>query len=396
MMAMEHLPSVAGTPDDAPLRITIVTGPWFPTPPGPAGGVERVWGDLARHFAAMGHRVEVLSRSHPGLPHHDVRDGVHTLRLTRFRQGRNVRINILKDFWFSLRMMLACPRADIVVTNAFWLPAMLAALKPSAGRISMNVQRVPKGQMRLYKRVDRLSAVSTAIADAIVAEAPTLARQVRVIPNPIDLGFFQPPAARPLDASGRRTILFTGRIHPEKGVHVLVAAHALLRRDFPYLALRLIGPTAVDQGGGGDEYLRALRSLAGNDPVEFVPPIYDRTSLAIELQAATWYCYPTLAERGEAQPIAPMEAMATGLVPVVSDIPQFRDYITPGVTGEVFDHRTGDLPVNLANALRRLIDDPTKTAAMSKTAARTIQRYGYERVAGDYIEDFRGILATKR
>jgi glycosyltransferase involved in cell wall biosynthesis len=91
-----------------------------------------------------------------------------------------------------------------------------------------------------------------------------------------------------------------------------------------------------------------------------------------------------------------MEAMATGLVPVVSDIPQFRDYITPGVTGEVFDHRTGDLAGNLANSLRRLIENPTKTAAMSETAVRTIQRYGYDRVAADYIEDFRAILNNRR
>lgn len=376
-------------PEFGPLQITIVTGPWFPTPPGPAGGVERVWGDLARHFARLGHRVVVLSRSHPTLPHRDNDDGVSTRRLTAFRQGADVRMNIVKDFFFSLRMMLACPKADVVVTNAFWLPAMLAACRRSAGRIAMNVQRVPKGQMWLYRRVDRLSAVSTAIADAIIAEAPELRSRVRIIPNPVDLGFFQPPAQRRLDPEGPRTIVFTGRIHPEKGVHVLVAAHALLRRDFPNLALRLVGPTGVAQGGGGDDYLRKLRSLAGDGPVAFLPPIYDRAALAAELQAATWYCYPTIAERGEAQPIAPMEAMATGLVPVVSDIPQFRDYIAPGATGEVFDHRTGDIAVNLASALRRLIDDPLRTATMSKNAVAAIQRYSYERVAHDYIEDFR-------
>jgi glycosyltransferase involved in cell wall biosynthesis len=378
--------------DGRPLRITIVTGPWFPTPPGPAGGVERVWGDLARHFARLGHHVVVLSRAWDGLPGRDDRDGVQTRRLTRFRQGRNVRIDILKDFAFSIRMLLACPRADVVVTNAFWLPALLAICRPHAGRIAMNVQRVPKGQMWLYRRVDRLSAVSTAIAEAIVAQEPRLGPRVRVIPNPIDLDFFQPPPQRPLDTAGPRTILFTGRIHPEKGIHVLVAAHAILRRDFPGLRLRLVGPTAVHQGGGGEDYVRTLRAAAGDANVELLPPIYDRAALAAELQAATWYCYPTLAERGEAQPIAPMEAMATGLVPVVSDIPQFRDYITPGTTGEVFDHWAGDLAANLAAALRRLIEDPARTGRMSAEALRTARRFGYERVARDYISDFRCLI----
>jgi len=377
-----------------PLKITIVTGPWFPTPPGPSGAVERVWGDLARHFAKMGHSVTVLSRAFEGLPADETRDGVRTIRLTQWKQGSNVKLDLIKDVLFSARMFLKCPRADIVVTNAFWLPAMLSVFKRSAGRISMNVQRVPKGQMWLYGRVDRLSAVSKAIADAIIAERPGLASQVRIIPNPIDLGFFRSPASRNLDASaGRgRTIIFTGRIHPEKGIHVLVEAFRSLRAEFPDLKLRLVGPAAVDRGGGGDEYLSKLRSLAGDSPMEILPPIYDRTQLAAALQDASFYCYPSLAEMGEAQPVAPMEAMATGLVPVVSDIPQFRDYLTPGKTGEVFDHRSGNLAANLASSLRRLIADPDRTRRMGEAAASTSQRFGYEQVASHYLADFQELL----
>ncbi len=377
-----------------PLTITIVTGPWFPTPPGPAGAVERVWGDLARYFARVGHSVTVLSRAFEGLPADETHDGVRTIRLTRWKQGSNVRIDLIKDLFFSTRMFLKCPRADIVVTNAFWLPGMLSIFKRSAGRISMNVQRVPKGQMWLYSRVDRLSAVSCAIADAIIAERPSMASQVRVIPNPIDLGYFRPPAARDLDGSGGsgRTITFTGRIHPEKGIHVLVEAFGTLRKEFRDLRLRLIGPSAVDRGGGGDAYVARLRSLAGDAPVEISPPIYDRAQLAAALQQASFYCYPTLAEKGEAQPVAPMEAMATGLVPVVSDIPQFRDYLTPGVNGEVFDHRTGDLAANLTASLRRVIADPARTRSMGEAAAVSAQRFGYEQVAGQYLADFYSLL----
>jgi glycosyltransferase involved in cell wall biosynthesis len=356
--------------------------------------VERVWGDLARHFARMGHRVTVLSRAFEGLPAQELKDGVQTFRLTNWKQGRNVKIDLLKDVCFSTRMFLRCPRADIVVTNAFWLPAMLSLLKPGAGRISMNVQRVPKGQMWLYRRVHRLSAVSKAIADAIIAERPDMAAQVRIIPNPIDLGFFKPPADRLFTPTpGRsRTICFTGRIHPEKGIHVLVEAFRTLRAEFPDLALRLIGPSAIDRGGGGDDYLAKLRALAGDAPVEILPPIYDRAQLAAALQSASYYCYPTLAEQGEAQPVAPMEAMATGLAPVVSDIPQFRDYLTPGVNGETFDHRSSDLAANLAASLRRLIADPARAQAFGNAAARDAQRFGYEQVAAQYIADFRELL----
>jgi len=377
-----------------PLTITIVTGPWFPTPPGPSGAVERVWGDLARHFAKRGHKVLVLSRAYEGLPSDETKDGVRTLRLTAWRQGKNVKIDLIKDMFFSTRMFLKCPKADIVVTNAFWLPTMLASFKKSAGKISMNVQRVPKGQMGLYRKVHRLSAVSKAISDAIIKERPEIASQVRVIPNPIDLFYFKPPANR--DYSGGlgqgRTVVFTGRIHPEKGIHVLVEAVGLLRAEFPDLKLRLIGPSSVDRGGGGDEYVERLRTLAAGAQVEITPPIYDRAALAQALSDATYYCYPSLAEQGEAQPVAPMEAMAAGLCPVVSDIPQFRDYLTPGVNGEVFNHRTGSLASNLAESLRSVIASPARAKSMGDEAARTAQRFGYEQVASQYLSDFYELL----
>lgn len=384
--------------DRRPLDITIVTGPWFPTPPGPAGAVERVWGDLAGHFARKGHRVLVLSRAHGDLPADETTDGVRTLRLTSWNQSSNVYLDIAKDAAFSLRMLGGMPRADIAVTNAFWLPALVKLLKPGAGRVSMNVQRVPKGHMWLYSKVDRLSAVSTAIADAIVAERPALRPRVRVIPNPIDVGFFKPPAQRDYAnaSGGGRTITYTGRVHPEKGVHVLIDAFVALHAEFPDLRLRIIGPNRIDRGGGGDEYLSRLRAAAGSLPVVIDEPIYDRAKLAEALQQATYYCYPTLAEQGEAQPVAPMEAMACGLAPVVSDIPQFRDYLRDGEHGVTYNHRTGDLAANLAASIRRLVADPDHARRLGDAAAVQSQRFSYDIVADQYLADFYEVLEQPR
>jgi len=302
----------------------------------------------------------------------------------------------VKDVFFSLRMLVLAPKADICVTNAFWLPALVAAFRPGAGRVVMNVQRVPKGQMWLYDRVQRLSAVSTAIAETIVAQRPSLSAAVRVIPNPVDLGFFEPPVQRELrPGTAGRTILFTGRIHPEKGLHLLVEAFTRLYGEFPDLKLRLVGPSTVDRGGGGLEYLTQLRALAGGTPVTIDAPIYDRGQLALALQTASFYCYPTLAEQGEAQPVAPMEAMATGLVPVVSTIPQFRDYLTDGVDGICFDHRSADRVDHLCKALRSLIADPDKAKRMGDLAAVGARRFGYDQVAEMYLSDFQSLLSVQ-
>jgi glycosyltransferase involved in cell wall biosynthesis len=343
-----------------------------------------------------GHRVLVLSRAHGDLPADETVEGVRTLRLTSWKQGKNVYVDIMKDAAFSWSMLRRMPKADIAVTNAFWLPAMVKLMKGRAGRVSMNVQRVPKGHMWLYSKVDRLSAVSTAIADAITAERPALKPRVRVIPNPIDVGFFKPPAVRDYAnaSGGGRTITYTGRVHPEKGVHVLVDAFRALHKEFPDLRLRVIGPWTVERGGGGPEYVAKLKAAGEGLPLVLDEPIYDRAKLAAALQEATYYCYPTLAEQGEAQPVAPMEAMACGLAPIVSDIPQFRDYLRDGEHGVTYNHRTGDLAANLAGTIRRLVADPELARRLGDAATVQSQRFSYDIVADQYLADFREILRS--
>jgi len=377
----------------SPMSITIATGPFYPTPPAPTGAVQRVWTDLALEFARRGHTVSILACRYPGQSSREQRDGVLIRRRTGLRQGKNIYVDILKDGVYSGVVLGMLPRADILVTNAFWLPAMAPLLRPSAGKVVVCINRVPKGQMFLYKRAARLHAVSTAIADAVAKESPGLAHKLKVITNPVDVAVFTPPT-HPRFQGTDRLIVFTGRIHPEKGLHVLVDAAAILRRTRPGVRLRLIGASRIDQGGGGPEYVERLvkQAAASGVPMEVSEPIFDRAKLAAALQAGDVYCYPTLAEQGEASPVAPVEAMATGLAPVVSDIPQFRDNITHGKSGVVFDHRGENVAQNLASALAMLVDDPKLAGTMGAQAAAHAQRVGYGPIAEAFLADFADLL----
>lgn len=381
------------------MRITIVTGPWFPVPPGPAGAVERIWADLAERFAAAGHTVTLISRAFEGLPSNEARAGVVHLRIPGLPQSTSIYRDIAKDALYSARALRHVPPSDITVANAFWLPLMLKRLAPRAGAVVANVQRVPKGQLRLYRRVDRLAAVSHAIVDAITAEAPSLAPRVRLIPNPIDLAHFAPPTTpRRLTPAqgGTRTILYTGRINPEKGLHVLARAFASLHAEFPDLKLKLVGPSRIDRGGGGPDYINAITTAAAGAPVEIHDPIYDRKALADLLRHAAFYCYPSLAEKGESFGVAPLEAMATALAPVVSDLPCFRDFIRPGENGLVFNHRAQDPAAELAAALRALITDPARAASMGHQGAADARRFDNAIVARQYLDDFATLLPATR
>lgn len=377
------------------MRITIVTGPWFPTPPGKAGAVERIWGDLAVRFARRGHSVTVLSRGEDGLDSEDVRDGVRTIRRTQFRQGRFIYWDLVKDMAYSLRMLVLLPPADVCVTNVFWLPALARLRGKGIGSLYVSIARVPKGHLFLYTHAPRIHAVSSFIYDAVVAQRPDLAHRTRAVPNPIDLAYFSPPkVARnfaPPSAQGR-TLLYTGRIHPEKGLHVLAQAYARARERCPDLRLRLVGPSSVDKGGGGDAYVAQIRSLVGAHPVSIDAPIYERAKLADALREATFYCYPSLAEAGESFGVAPLEAGATGLAAIVSDLPAFREFLVDGENGLVFNHRASDPVAELERQIVRLATDPALAQRLGARAVEVARRYDYEQIAGEFLEDFARVV----
>src|SRR5205823_6577073 len=131
------------------------------------------------------------------------------------------------DLIYSLRTRSILPEADIIVTNTFWLPILPRDSK--RGKIYVHVGRYPKGQMRFYGKAARLQAPSHSVARAIASEAPRLGQKVTAISYPVTRSIRQRTdsqgrtiTASPAAVGDRdKIILFVGRVHPEKGVHLL-------------------------------------------------------------------------------------------------------------------------------------------------------------------------------
>ncbi len=185
------------------MKITIVLGAFFPVPPTMGGGVEKVWFALAPQFVKRGHEVVLISRKMGDLPKQEIIDGVKHLRVDGFDTPRSLIWLKFLDLIYSFRAKSILPRADVVVTNTFWLPIMLRDAK--YGKVYVQVARYPKGQMRFYNKAARLQAPSHAVARAIAAEAPRLAPKVAVVPN---------PTAEPAIGAPPPAITRSGKNHP--------------------------------------------------------------------------------------------------------------------------------------------------------------------------------------
>jgi len=148
------------------MRITIVTGPFMPLPPAPCGAVERIWYGLAAEFVKKGHHVTFLCRNHPSQVPDETTNGIRYIRRLHLRRTSNIYVDLLKDLLYATKMATLLPRADICVTNTFWLPVLASRFRKNIGKIVVAVHRYPKNQMGLYRNCDRLTTVSNAVCGA--------------------------------------------------------------------------------------------------------------------------------------------------------------------------------------------------------------------------------------
>lgn len=373
------------------MRITIVTGFFLPVPPVLGGATEKIWHRLAQEFARAGHEVTFVSRTWPEFPDRENVDGVNHLRLKGADHTRFLGLNLWHDFWWGLRVARSLPPADVVICNSPTLPAWLGWVRPSAGKVVAVLARMPKGQTRFYGGVARLLVLSEAVAVQVRAENPRLAARLAAFPFPIDWAMHAASAAR---APGGTpvTIGYVGRIHPEKGLRLLLEAATQLaaRPDLPPWRLELTGPVEVAAGGAGVAYRDQLIAdfapkLGGR--LAFNPPVFDPAALATTYGRTDIFCYPSLAESGETFGVAIAEAMASGAAPVVSGLACFHELVRHGETGLSFDHRSAAATGLLTDALARLLREPNLRRDLAARAQEFVRRFDFpacaEKLAAD-------------
>ena len=367
------------------MKITIIAGFFLPVPPVQGGSTEKIWHRLAQEFAAAGHTVTFVSRAWPGFAGDETVRGVRHLRLRGADHSRFLLVNLLLDFWWGGRVARRLPTADVVICNTVTLPVWLRRLKPSAGRVVAVLARMPKGHGRAYGGVDLLFSLSAAVTAKLQAENPRLGPRIVPFPYPIDWALHAHSAAQAAPPAPVR-IGFVGRIHPEKGLHLLLAAAKRLaaRTDLPAWRLELTGPVSVAQGGGGETFrdglVREFAPVLG-DRLAFLPAEFDATRLAATYGALHIFCYPSLAEQGETFGVAVAEAMAAGAVPVVSSLACFEELVRDGETGLVFDHRAPDADARLAEALARLLTDADLRRTLAARGQEAVRRFDFRESA---------------
>ncbi|MEJ0061031.1 MAG: glycosyltransferase family 4 protein [Terricaulis sp.] len=373
------------------MRITCVIGPFLPVPPALGGAVERTFLALCEEYAARGHEVTMISRRYRDFPRDETVRGVRHIRIPSFDAPKSKPLYRLLDVIYALRACQVLPQSDVTITHSVSLPLFIP--KTRAGAVYVNVARFPKGHMGFYQRADRLQPVSNAIAEAVIEQSPAMAPRVKMIHSPLSHVFSD--AIRNSRGPREKRIVYLGRIAREKGVELAIGAFANLAEQFPDWSLEIIGPWEHNQAGDGPEYLAELKALAQGpaaDRISFAGPIYSQETLVERMRGAELFVYPSLAEKGEAFGIAPLEAMACGCATIVSGLECFQDFVRDGVNGVIFDHRANAL-ANMTAACARLMSDEAERNAFGLAAMNSARNFSPSVIADRMLLDFAELTA---
>jgi glycosyltransferase involved in cell wall biosynthesis len=230
----------------------------------------------------------------------------------------------------------------------------------------------------LYPRADRLVVLSETSRSFF---GPGIQKRSIIIPNPIAI---EPPKphgdTRP---AADRTVVAMGRFAPEKGFDLLLEAFARIADQNPAWRLVIWGD------GPLRSQLEGLRDRLGLTERVSMPG--RTTEPFAALRQADLF---VMSSRREGFPLALGEAMACGLPAVSFDCPSGpRELIRHEIDGLLVPD--GDVPA-LADALDRLMTNDAERARLAARAVDVNERFGAERVLGQWEEMLQDVASEKR
>ena len=238
-------------------------------------------------------------------------------------------------------------------------------------------------QDRLFRRADAVTAVSGALMEEATAMFPPVAQKATVIPNFVSNGFVSAGERPDLR---EKFVLYVGRLHPVKGVDVLLRGWKEVSSQVGDHKLWLVGD------GPEKESLRTLACELGiASSVVFLGPKEQRDLPALYRRAQL----VVLPSRSEGSPVSLLEAGASGALCVGTRIPGIAEIIENGVTGFLAE---AESPEGLAGTMLHVLHLPVEEKQRIKQAARARvqERYSEDGIVDAYLRLFRSLLKKER
>lgn len=207
----------------------------------------------------------------------------------------------------------------------------------------------------------------------------------KIIPNGVDLREFKPKGGTIKKyQDGKINILFVGRLDERKGLRVLLNSFLRLSLKQKNLRLLLIGDGPL--WGSLGRYRRAHPTL----DVEVLGKV-EPDWLADFYRTAHIFCAPSLG--GESFGLVLLEAMASGLPVVASNIVGYREVLEGFGRNLMFE--AGD-DQTLTKVLGDLIENPKLRQKYSDWGLKKVQEYSWSKIASRVLADYERVIRKSK
>jgi glycosyltransferase involved in cell wall biosynthesis len=245
----------------------------------------------------------------------------------------------------------------------------------------------------LLRRIDASVGVSPDVSSAIQSVFKTKALQTVTIENGVDTDLF----GRRRDVRGLRASLgltdrdivigTVGNLKTVKNHLLLLQAFAKVAEKRENVKLLIVGRGSMVESDDTEDDLRLF--VNNHRLAQRVLFLGYRTDIPMLLDVMDIFCLTSLRE---GLPLSLMEAMATGLPVIGTNVQGIRDVITPNVTGMLIE--LGDVTA-LANALIGLIgDERWRTSLGSAGREKALEKYSLQRCVREYEQLFSSLVPS--
>jgi len=261
--------------------------------------------------------------------------------------------------------------------NALVFGTFHASAKSNAGYLLFNPLL-----RKYHRRLDGRIAVSNPARDFV---HKYFGGEYRIIPNGVDTSRFNPDN-EPVEElnDGALNVLFVGRPDPRKGLEYLIRAMEIARPK-SNSRLRLV---IVGDGPRRSAY-EALVDHRCRDSVLFLGSV-SGDLLPRYFTSAHVFCSP--ATGNESFGIVLLEAMASGVPVVASDIPGYRTVVTNGEEGFLTKPRDSEA---LARTILLLLNDGRLREDMGAKGRKKALTYSWDNIAGQIEQYYFEVMDSK-
>jgi len=383
------------------------------------GGIATYIHQMAKAMAEMGHKVIIVTRGHDKQTHYTEMNGIEVFSLLPhlFHSRRILRRLDLLGLGYAIALMRVLPDiitqhkihiietqstpADIILYHLFRrvkdvptiirfhtnLPWYWNFLFKKSNFLSLSVYHKQRSitERIMAHRANSITVPSVAAVNLFNQRFKGLEHKVKLLPNFVDAGLFQPVLSQANNHKCR--ILCLGRSDPIKGFEVLYQAMPEILKAVPSAEIIFAGMSNYDElhkyaiqvNAPVPENLKSKIRFAGIVPYQEMPKLYNQATICV------------IPSRWEQFAFVCLEAMACGKAIVASDVGGLSEMIENEESGILV--KAGDVGALAKAVIRVLRNEEKRKYLESKARQRVVDLYTKAQIISATIQHYQSVLS---